>query len=802
MTAAPSLRRGVAHVAIIAALALGGSAVAWHAAAQDALLPGGIGKQVPDGTPLLLEADRLIYNRDADTVTARGAVQIAYGPYRLVAQEISYNQRTGRLVARGEVELVEPDGNRIYADEVDVTDDFADGFVNALRVETSGNTRFAAQSAVRGDGGATTVFNNGVYTACEVCEDDPQKPLTWRVRAQTVIWRQQERTVTFENPSFELFGVPLVTLPGFTIPDHTVRRQSGFLTPSVGYTDELGASLTVPYYIALSPHYDATVEATAFSRQGLLGEAQFRRRFQSGDLEFRAAAIYQLAPEAFDEGTTDDTDGRAMFGGRGDFRINERWQWGFDFLAQTDGSFASTYDIDGYDSSTFINNIYLVGLDDRSYFEIKAEEYTVQSSDLEFENENPVVYPSLDYERTFDTQLLGGDVTLNVNAVHLTRDEQACRTAIPSAVVDAGFVTTENCDVDPRLFDPFRLGNREEGIDGNYSRATGELVWQGTYTTPQGLVLSPLLAARADGVSVDVDTPRAVGQPEIGETDSIRTMTTAGIEARYPIMVTAPGGVQIFEPIAQLFVRPDEDRDGAVVNEDSQSLVFDTDSLFERDKFSGYDRVEGGTRLNLGLRYAANLDNGVTIDATVGQSFHLAGDNPFADDGQLADLTNAGAQSGLDTDRSDYVAGIGVSLPNGLDFGAEARFDQETFDVERAEVEAIYSGVDFTAVAKYAFVDEQPDVQTLAPRHEVQAAAVVALGENWAINANASYDIEAGTIWRHGAGLEYADECFAYSLSYTENRRNLDAIDRSVNFNVSLRTIGDFGSSRRLATEN
>ena len=145
-----------------------------------ACCPAGIGRTVPEGTPLLLEADRLVYDRDRQVVTASGGVQIAYGSYRLVASEVAYDQRTGRLMARGSVEIVEPDGNRVYADEVDVTDDFAEGFVNALRVETAGNTRFAAESAVRGNAGTRTVFNNGVYTACETCEDDPAKPLTWR----------------------------------------------------------------------------------------------------------------------------------------------------------------------------------------------------------------------------------------------------------------------------------------------------------------------------------------------------------------------------------------------------------------------------------------------------------------------------------------------------------------------------------------------------------------------------------------------------------------------------------------------
>ena len=70
-------------------------------------------------------------------------------------------------------------------------------------------------------------------------------------------------------------------------------------------------------------------------------------------------------------------------------------------------------------------------------------------------------------------------------------------------------------------------------------------------------------------------------------------------------------------------------------------------TLFDRDKFSGYDRIEGGTRANLGVRYTGALGNGYALRAIAGQSFHLGGLNSFATD----DLVKAGSDSGLETDR-------------------------------------------------------------------------------------------------------------------------------------------------------
>ena len=799
-------------LSLLAATALVSPAGPALAQATQAMLPGGIGKTVPDGTPLLLEADRLTYNRDTDVVTASGGVQIAYGTYRLVASQVSYDQVSGRLTARGAVEIVEPDGNRVYADEIDVTDDFGEGFVNALRVETAANTRFAAESAVRGEDGTRTVFNNGVYTACETCPDDPTRPLTWRIRARTVIWNQREQTITFDRSSFELFGQPLFDVPRFTIPDHTVERRSGFLFPSATASEELGLGITVPYYFALNPSYDATVEATLFTRQGLLLEGQFRRRFSTGDLELRAAGIAQLGRDAFDPGTTDDTTLRAMIGGRGDFRINENWQWGFDFLAQTDGTFAATYDIAGYDAGTFVNNVYLIGLDDRAYFEIKAEDFIVQSNDRDYVDENPIVYPSLDYEKTLDRQIAGGDLSFDIAAVNLTRENQTCRTSIVDPTALLGSREIDDCSFDPTTGlngagivlappDPTRLPTRVTGINGNYTRIGGEVAWERTVATGSGVVLKPLLAGRLDGVAIDSDEPPVPGRVGIG-TLGPRTMVTAGLEARYPVAAYTAGGTHIFEPIAQLFVRPDEDTDGAIVNEDSQSLVFDTTTLFERDKFSGDDRIEGGTRANVGLRYAADFIGGLSIDAMIGQSFHIAGENPYALASQRLDLVNTGAQSGLETDRSDVVAGLSLATLEGFEVAGRVRLDEADLGVERFETEASYAGLNFSALAKYAYVGSQPDSGSIAPRHQLHGAGRVRVGEHWSVAANATYDIEAEALWRRGVGVTYADECFVFGLDYSENRRNLDAIERSLQFNVSLRTVGDFGVSRFLAANN
>ncbi len=209
----------------------GGISLPAYAQTGDALV-GNI--ETNPNAQMLLESDELIYDINAKTISAVGGVQIDYDGNRLVARQVTYDQNTGRLKAMGKVEIVEKDGNRIYADNLDITDDFREGFVNALRVEAADNTRFAAESAER-IGGELTTFNNGIYTACEPCRSKPDKAPLWQVRAQKIVWNGKKKTIRFERGRFEMFGMPLAFLPAFEIADPTVKRKSGFLMPSYRY---------------------------------------------------------------------------------------------------------------------------------------------------------------------------------------------------------------------------------------------------------------------------------------------------------------------------------------------------------------------------------------------------------------------------------------------------------------------------------------------------------------------------------------------------------------------------------------
>ncbi|MBX4858572.1 LPS-assembly protein LptD [Rhizobium bangladeshense] len=724
-----------------------------------------IEKNIPEGAKLLLSANELVYNRDADLVSAVGGVQINYGGYKMVAQKVEYNQKTGRMMALGNVELVSPDGNRIYADNLDVTDNFADGFLNSLRIETADNTRIVAESGER-VGGTLMILNKGVYTACLPCAEDPKRAPFWQVKAQRVIQNGETHTIRLERARFELLGHPIAFLPFIEVPDNTVKRKSGFLFPTMSLSQNLGFGLSVPYYYVISPSMDATVTATGYTAQGFLIEGEFRQRFENGTHILRVAGIDQAKPGNFSSGTSDAEAGqRGMVTSKAEFRINPRWTFGWDVMMQSDNNFSKTYKLRGLTGTDRTNQIYLTGLGKRNYFDMRAFYFDVQDADRTntAEKQQAIVYPSLDYHYVAPQPLAGGELSADVNLANISRTHD-------------DFYTVDG-------FDRFR------GLKGQTSRLTAELQWKRTYVTPTGLVITPLLAARGDVFALNMDDPAGYTGNYIDGNSATRSMFTAGLEMRYPILMTTDNSTHILEPIAQIYARPDEQLAGRLPNEDAQSFVFDATSLFDRDKFSGYDRVEGGTRANVGVQYTGTFDSGYKLHGIFGQSYQIAGQNSFATD----DLVNVGADSGLETDRSDYVGLGGVETPYGVSVAASYRLDEKDFEFRRGDLTTAYQNDTFSTQLTYTHLSAQPAYGFAEDNDEIQTNSSVKFKDYWSIFGGIAWDLNNDVISRRTIGLSYDDECTIFTIAYTDSRDSDDesGSDWTIGARLTFRTLGD-----------
>ena len=96
--------------------------------------------------------------------------------------------------------------------------------------------------------------------------------------------------------------------------------------------------------------------------------------------------------------------------------------------------------------------------------------------------------------------------------------------------------------------------------------------------------------------------PSRPGRPIPNAKTLLRGVPTLGLNFSWPFVKQSGGTTIVLEPIAQLALSPDVKINPEIPNEDSVVFQYDETSLFDADKFPGYDAFDSGQRLNVGGR--------------------------------------------------------------------------------------------------------------------------------------------------------------------------------------------------------
>ena len=575
-------------------------------------------------------------------------MQLFYQGRVLQADRVVYNRANKRVYAEGHAKMTDEHGDIVYGTRFELSEDFRDGFIDSVQALTSDKTRFTSPRVERLNGDVT-VLNKGAYTACVPCREHPERPPFWQVRAARIIENQETHIVYYEDAQMLVWGVPVFYMPYFSSPDSTVNKQTGLLAPAFLSGANLGYGLSLPYFINLAPSYDLTLIPSYLSKQGFLGEVDWRQRLSNGQYSIRATGIEEQQPNVFPVYPygAGDQKLRGSIETKGNFLLNQNWQFGWNATWLSDKFFANDYKLQGIDFSNYffqdvVSSIYLRGQADHSFFDLSA--YHFEGTTANDDNRTlPLAAPVFDYNRVFAlpgdrTNGIGGQATIDVNVANIDQTNAAFQST-GLQTFDSAYHLYNVCEttVGNKFVNTYYPGAcMLRSIAGDYARASGQISWQRSYIDVIGEVWKPFVFARLDGESTKLNETgsityaSSIGSSTVANSSQAaffsggnqgsfaRGMAGVGIDYRYPFTTSTSWGTQTITPIGQFIIRPNEVIPGIQPNEDAQSLVFDETNLFAWNKFSGYDRIEGGTRLNYGFQYTANFANGGHADVIGG----------------------------------------------------------------------------------------------------------------------------------------------------------------------------------------
>ena len=191
----------------------------------------------------------------------------------------NYSTKNKSLRSKGYIKMTDKYENKYFFDDIfiDVKNKRMAGSNLKLKFkkDTFGNIendpRLAANSAVITEN--KSYIEGGVFTTCKKRGD---KCPPWKLVAEKIIHDKEKQKISYENAKLYLYGYPVFYTPTFFHPDPTVKRQSGFLTPSVTNSSLLGSGINLPYYFALAEHKDATLNPKIYADENPVIQTEYR----------------------------------------------------------------------------------------------------------------------------------------------------------------------------------------------------------------------------------------------------------------------------------------------------------------------------------------------------------------------------------------------------------------------------------------------------------------------------------------------------------------------------------------------
>ncbi len=725
LLAAPALSQQVAAPATAPPREVGDVAAPPRGSNDVVAPPRDGGEIVAPGDAIDFEADDLAYDDKGEIVTATGTVRLARDAWKLTADRIEYNRKTGVVVATGKVISTDPEGNQAFGSRVELTDSLKDGAIDNILLVLNDGGRIAADEGQRSN--QVFTLRHAVYSPCAVvdgmgCPHDP----VWQVKATKLSYNRDRHRLTYRDASLEMFGIPVFFLPNFSHPDGEAKQASGMLLPLIELKQQLGLGIGVPYHFAIAPDRDITVTPHIYTAANPAVEFSARRLLRDGPIAMEAFLTYTKLVDFAPDGVTPIDRGdkvRGYFAFNGQLQHTPEWRSTFSVRLTTDDTFNRLYRLDFDDT---LRSTYALERQTRnSYLSFAGWAFqSLRANDPG--GQIPFVLPLVNYDWRPDTLFAGGHFQVGANSMSLFRTQ---------------------------------------GQDVQRALAFGR--WDRSIYTSLGQRITGTVMLRGDLYNVSHATLATI--PEYAGENGVhgRVIPLAAVDVEWPFAGPALGGTQTITPRLQLVTAPNG-LNNAIPNEDSRAIDLEDINLFDLNRFPGYDRFEGGTRLTYGFDY--RLDRpGWSLASQLGQSVRLAGSGDEIPQG-----------TGFSDPASDFVGRTNLKFGSLFEITHRFRVDHNSLAVRRNEFDITIGDRLTYATIGYLKLNRNIALEDLENRSELRVGGRVGFARFWSAYGSAIIDLTTQAqnpnatgngfkAIRHRVGVEYEDECFRIGLGWRRN---------------------------------
>lgn len=686
---------------------------------------------LPDkNAPVDFEADAIEYSKNNETLTAIGNVVVTQNDMTLRTQKLIYDRKNDQAIAPGKVTVTMSDGTVTTADDMVLTDHMKNAVAKQMTMQIYDGTYITASKMKRTDNGTVLYLRNLTYTPCDRCEG--QAPL-WQLRAKAMKHDANEKVMSYRHTFLEVKDVPIFYFPYVQMPDFSVKRKTGFLSPSLQHGRTMGSGISTPFFWDISPNQNFTFTPTFTPTHFPLGVADYQAIYDKGYMNFQAS------------GTKDDDENTNFQGHvKADFQyyINNEWRASGEIFRSSSDTYFRKYKIPKIDENQSVLTSHLTAerFGTQNYFNMRALSF--QSLQASVSGKSiPYVIPTGHFE--YQTDPLS-------NGLYAFSE------------VDGAIIH-----------------NRERFKSDRISVTQGVRL---PYITSYGAVFDFIGTVRADGYNIDTGRYGYERQGIDSTYTTGRVYPVASLEASYPLATTTKHTTQVLRPVVMAVVAPNDNMNtDKIPDTDSLAFDFDDTNLFSRNRYAGYDRVETGTRFNYGAEWSVFTNTNAAFSALFGQSYRLK------EDRYMNDLM------GEDKNFSDYVGRVSVDYKY-MSLAYRFRLAENNLSFKKNEITLSGGGDPLRLGIDYVYLKNTTLGDTFYPsREEILVFGSSRLTKQWSITGFYRYDLAAdGGPIESGATLRYDNECtailFDLSKEFTRDRDYKGGTSFMVKF--VLKTLG------------
>lgn len=663
----------------------------------------------------------------------QGDVRLRQGEFQATGSEARYNQQTGQL------DLVGPLVSR--GDGFLLTGDSARYSVESGQLDINTATFLLHDSEMRGRASSLSrvgehqvLITDGMLTTCGPHQND------WSIVASDIALDQDEGFGTARHVRLEVLDTPVFYWPYITFPIDD-RRKTGFLYPQFGSSSAgSGGYLALPYYLNLAPHYDATLTPQYIHGRGLFTEVEGRYLSRFGE------SVLQLGYIDNDSAFKADNPGEG----------GDRWALDFTTRARFGGGWT------GYgDYSVVSDQDYLSDLN-RS-LEIDQATHLQRRGGVRYAGSN----------HYFDAYL-NGYQTIRDRIADVDKPYAQLPEILYAGTGEFGHLEA-NLESQYTWF--YRDNENLTGLDrsnGQRVRAIPELA----------------LPARAlwgfTRPSVSLDYTRydledyTQGSGSFDRTVPVFEWDNGLYFDRRSSLFDVPYNQTLEPRLYYAWADADSDQNH-IPDFDTGLRSFRFDQLFERDRFTGGDRVGDANQLTVALtsRFNDLLTGAERARVSIGQVRYF--------DDREVDLFGQGAS---DRSRSPLAGELVLNPLENLEIRSAGLWDPDTQQTEEGRSQLTFHSRDYRYLATlghtYSRPDEleQSDIGVVFP----VTNRVSGVGR-WVYDS--SLDRTVGTL----AGIEYNNCCWSVQVVHQNYLTDDEQLDNRVLFRIELKGLGGSGGA-------